>query len=90
LVKELQQSKSVLAQQVIISSTTVEYPDKVKVISIFAPEPSATELTQVTSIFDKLTASIRVIETSQTTISSIQSGSSTERQIFTNTEIHSA
>lgn len=35
LVKELQQTKSVLATAEIISTTTVEYPDKVKVITVF-------------------------------------------------------
>lgn len=35
LVKELQQTKSVLATAEIISTTTVEYPDKVKVVTVF-------------------------------------------------------
>lgn len=38
LVKELQQTKSVLATAHIISTTTVEYPDKVKVVTIFETE----------------------------------------------------
>jgi hypothetical protein len=92
LVKELHQSKSVLATAHILSTTTVEYPDKVKVVTIFQAEDAqtvesgesgesgeitATPTTQVTSIYDKLTSSVRIIDTTTSTTTSSTSTAST-------------
>lgn len=83
LVKELQQAKSDMANKEIISTTTVEYPDKVKVVTVFqsgeAPQSGESSdasgetgelvpipTTQVTSIYDKLTQSVRIIDTAST------------------------
>lgn len=90
LIKELQQTKSELVTSNIISSTTVEYPDKVKVITVFS-EPTSTEsVTQVTSIFDKLTTSVRVIDTTTTTLEEINTTTNEARQVFTSSEVVSA
>lgn len=53
LIAELQVTHTELASQTILSSTTVEYQDVVKVISVFAAEINSHEVTQVTSIYDK-------------------------------------
>jgi hypothetical protein len=66
----------------------VEYPDKVKVVTVFE-QPAGEQVTQVTSIFDKLTSSVRVIDTTVTTLQSI-ADSVDSRQIFTSTEITAA
>lgn len=68
LIKELQRSRAELTNAEIVSSTTVEYPDKVKVITVFdSPSAIQGEVVQVTSIYDKLTASVRIIDTTTTT-----------------------
>lgn len=61
----------------------MEYPDKVKIISVFA-KPSTNETINVVSIFDKTTTSIKIIDVSdtETTTTSV-----IPRQIFTSTEI---
>ena len=97
LIKELQQTQPNLASAQIISTTTVEYPDKVKVVTVFQPaeapqtgQPGVTSgesgatvptpSTQVTSIYDKLTSSVRIIDTttSNTTSTPVESS-----QVFT-------
>jgi hypothetical protein len=68
LIKELQRSRPELTNTEIVSSTTVEYPDKVKVVTVFdSPLAIEGEVVQVTSIYDKLTASVRIIDTTTTT-----------------------
>ena len=46
----------------ITSSTTTEYPDKVKVVSLYKDEGTK-EVTQVVSIFDKKTSQVEIVET---------------------------
>lgn len=71
LLKELQESHPELTTQTIISSTTSEYSDKVKVISVFAAESNSDSVTQITSIYDKSTASIRVVDSEVTNLEQI-------------------
>jgi hypothetical protein len=85
LIKELTQSHSELTVTDIVSSTTAEYPDKVKVVTHFE-SPSVTGYTQVTSIYDKLTSSVRVIDTTTTTTTT----STESRQVFTSSEVQTA
>lgn len=63
LVTEMKISYPKVAQESILSSTTVEYPDKVKVITVFEDSTSSSNVTQVTSIYDKSTSSVTIIET---------------------------
>ena len=44
----------------LISSTTTEYPDKVKVISLFKDDTTK-QVQQVVSIFDKKTSKVEII-----------------------------
>lgn len=90
LVTEMKVSYPKVAQEVILSSTTVEYPDKVKVITVFEDSTSSSNVTQVTSIYDKSTASVTIIETQSVDYIKLQAAPTSERQIYTNTEIKKA
>ena len=61
---------------VITSSTTTEYPDKVKVISLYKDETS-NQVTQVVSIFDKKTSKVEIIQTER--VSSTQTVATVDR-----------
>lgn len=90
LVTEMKISYPKVAQEVILSSTTVEYPDKVKVITVFEDSTSSSNVTQVTSIYDKSTASVTIIETQSVDYIKLQDAPTNDRQIYTNTEIKKA
>jgi hypothetical protein len=90
LLKEMKISYPKVAEEVILSSTTVEYPDKVKVITVFEDSASSLNVTSVTSIYDKSTASVTIIETQSVDYVKLQSTPASDRQIYTNTEIKRA
>lgn len=70
-----------------ISSTTTEYPDKIKVVSLFRDETKK-ETTQVVSIVDKKTSKVEIVETQK--VSSTKTVASTKREVFTSSELISA
>lgn len=84
LITEMKISYPKVAHEVILSSTTVEYPDKVKVITVFEDSASASNVTQVTSIYDKSTASVTIIESWSVDYAELQATPTGDRQIYTN------
>jgi hypothetical protein len=84
LLVEIKKTYPELSQQTLTSSTTVEYPDKVKVISIFT-KSTTQEATQVVSIFDKTTSRIKIVEVTKLSVSTPVP--TVPRQIYTSSEI---
>lgn len=84
LLVEIKKTYPELIEQILTSSTTVEYPDKVKVISIFT-KSATQETTQVVSIFDKITSKIKIIEVTKLSVTTPVP--TIPRQIYTSNEI---
>lgn len=84
LLVEIKKTYPELIEQILTSSTTVEYPDKVKVISIFT-KSATQETTQVVSIFDKTTSKIKIIEVTKLSVTTPVP--TIPRQIYTSNEI---
>ena len=87
ITKEVIKTKETLEQTVLTSSTTTEYPDKVKVVSLYKDETS-NEVTQVVSLFDKKTSKVEIVETER--VSSSKTIATTDRSVFTSSEIVTA
>lgn len=69
---------------VMTASTTTEYPETVKVISLFKDEASNKAI-QVVSIFNKKTSEVKIIETES--VLTTKNTASTEKQVFTSSEL---
>ena len=84
ITKKVHQIDTKYESTVLVSSTTTEYPDKVKVVSIFKDEPQ-NEAIEVVSIFDKKTSEVTVVETQKVEVT--QSVSKVNKHVFTAEEL---
>lgn len=87
ITKKVHQIDTKYENQVIVSAVTTEYPDKVKVVSIFKDEPQR-EAVEVISIFDKTTSEVTIVETQRVDI--VKTVPTTTKQVFTPEELTTA
>lgn len=73
-----------LSNSDLISSVTVEYPDSVKVVSIYNDQPN-NQSTQVVSLFNKQTSTVQILDTHS--VSSTTTAPVIHREIFTTSEL---
>lgn len=73
-----------LSNSDLIYSVTVEYPDSVKVVSIYNDQPN-NQSTQVVSLFNKQTSTVQILDTHS--VSSTTTAPVIHREIFTTSEL---
>lgn len=86
ITEKVQTSQTGYESSTMTSSTTTEYPDKVKVVSLFK-EPTGQKAIQVVCIFDKKTSEVTIVESEAVPVTRIVP--TAEREVFTAGELAS-